>query len=124
VFFLSVSVDTGVDLLVGERQGMVLRERYIFFDRDVGKGIVVLFFFHKGCKRVGYLFFFILGYKNCVGKFGVGFFGVWLLRAIKWDFGIYLKRVLGFLFWVRFIVGYIIKIWDIIYRSYDGDTGR
>jgi hypothetical protein len=32
VFVLSVGVDGGVDLLVGERQGVVLREGDVFFD--------------------------------------------------------------------------------------------
>jgi hypothetical protein len=51
VFVLSVGVDGGVDLLVGERQGVVLREGDVFFDRDVRQRVVVLLFFHKGVKE-------------------------------------------------------------------------
>ncbi len=46
IFILGVGVDSGVDLLVGEGKGVVLGKGYVFFDGDVGEGIIVLLFFH------------------------------------------------------------------------------
>jgi hypothetical protein len=51
VFLLSVGVDRGVDLLVGERQGMVLRQRYVIIDRDVKNETVFLVFFIRGVRE-------------------------------------------------------------------------